>query len=294
MAEPRLWNFRDTSRFTADAIRSIHRLFEHLAPVLQTNLAPRLRVSIEVASTTLTPMPFESYLSQTAQAVRIIVPLKSRQLAGPLTLILGGSVLGVILSRELGGVQAQALTRQPTMTEARILTFSTEAIVKALGEAFQATLPAFDLTADEADVTGQLAGLVPPAETVLQALVEIQVLRVPMVLEVLVPYGSVEPILAPLAQGMQATMREEIRLEQIGPHIGLRKVNVEVELGRTYLSLHRALALKEGHTLTLPVRSGERVWGYVEGRPLFYGTQLGVVDESVALVIGGRLEASPK
>lgn len=286
----REWDFRSTSRFTPEMVRSIRRMLEHFSHLLQVHLGSRVRGSAEVSSIDLMTLDFDAYLGNMSESVRLIVQLIDDVFDGPVVMLVNGSLLGVLLTRELGGFQMRPLDRTPTVTELKVLEFPIRSLVKALSDTFKVMLPDAQFAVGDMDPSGQLTGFVAPTETVLVIHFELDVFRTRADFDLLLPFASVQRALSVMVHGSSQSGEGETGPVRLVPALGLRAISVEVVLGRTEFTLRRIRNLSTGDVVALPVRVGEPLWAYAHGRPVLYGTRLGTVGDSVALLVDGRLE----
>lgn len=287
----REWDFRSTSRFTPEMLRTVRRMLEHFSHLLQVHLGSRVRGSAEVTAIDLTTLDFDAYLGNVPDVARIVVTLTDDAFDGPLALVVHGSLLGVLLTRELGGFQMRPLDRTPTVTELKILGFPLEALVRALSDTFKVMLPEVRLSMGDIDPSGQMTGFVAPTETVLVIHFALDVFRTQASFDLVLPFSAVQRALSVMVHGNPQAGESEANPVRLVPALGLRSVTAEVVLGRAEFTLRRIRALHPGDVIPLPVREGEPLWVYAHGRPVLRGSRLGIVRDSVALVIDGRLES---
>lgn len=291
------WDFRYRTRFSADALRAIRRMFDHWGTMLQTTLSPTIRLPVAAGVLEMDLMSYEAY---TREAVDhgVVVILEASHFRGPLLLRLSEGLALALLDRELGGMGAVVpRDRAPSPLELDVLLSPIEVLVHGLQDVWRMGLPDLALKITRLEGLTQFQGAVSPGEAILwikQSVTMGDNLTDGM-LHCLIPYSSVEPVLPTLFTGQPQELKPgDHGSEVLDPTLGLRRVRIEAKLGPAVLSVGQLRKLREGDVIALPTKVGQGFWMMVEGRPAFLAHQIGRVGIRTAIRISQMLPARLK
>jgi flagellar motor switch protein FliM len=287
------WDFRRTTRFSAEAMRGVRRLFDHWGSLIQTTLGPSTRLSVETQELRVDALSYEEY-SRHPLDQGVVATLEERTRFGaPVQLRVDENLALVLLDRELGGPGVLVPRGRPfSPLELSVLRHPLETIVKLVEEVIRLQMPqaALELVRTEGTDRAQTGTLA--TEAILWIRQRMLLAGVEGQLHLVVPYTAIEPVL-PMLSGERGADDEAVRAAPVlRPFIGLRRVRAEARLGPATLSAREVAGLRPGDVVALNVRVGQGFWMTVEGRPAFLVHDIGRVGIRTAVRVAQQLPSS--
>jgi flagellar motor switch protein FliM len=285
-AVPRPWDFRQTTRFSAEILRGFRRLFDHFGPLMQTALPPATRMTVDIGDLRLEPLSYEAYARSPADNGVLAVVTEAAGVLGPFVVRLDEGLALVLLDRELGGPGVAATRTRPfSSLELSVVRGPLEVLVRLIEEIIRLQVPEANLVLDRVDGANQLQNIAPPTEAVLWVQQGLTLNGVSGRVHVVLPYGAIESALTLLVTGQ--------RLEAVlKPFVGLRHARTEARLGPVVLTAEQVAGLRPGDVVALGVRVGQGFWMTVEGRPAFLVHDIGRVGLRTAVRVAQKLPRS--
>lgn len=292
-AEPKPWDFRQTTRFSVETVRAIRRVFDHWGPLLQTSLAPIARMPVKLGELKLETMTYEGYARQPADH-GVVAVLNASAFGSPFLLRLDEEIALGLLDRELGGPGlAMPRTRGFSPMELQVVQGPVEGIIRVLEEVWRVALNEVTLELVRMDNANQLQAIASPTEAVVWVQQEVVLGTNRGAMHVILPYPAVEPVLLQLVTGRGGESPAKAGERPVlKPFVGLRHVRVEARLGPAVLSAAQVQALRPGDVVALPIRLGQGFWMTVEGRPAFLVHDIGRVGLRTAVRVAQLLPRS--
>jgi flagellar motor switch protein FliM len=287
------WDFRQTTRFSAEVLRGFRRLFDHWGPLMQTALPPSTRMPVEIGDLKMDPLSYEAYARSPVDFGVLGVVEEASGLLGPILLRLDEGLALVLLDRELGGAGVpMERTRPFSSLELSVMRGPLEMVTRLLEEIFRLQMPEANLTLDRVDGANQLQNIAPPTEAVLWVQQALTLNGVAGRVHVVLPYASIESALTLLVTGQRGDMPTDVGQAVLKPFVGLRHVRAEARLGPVVLTAEQVAGLRPGDVVALNVRVGQGFWMTVEGRPAFLVHDIGRVGLRTAVRVAQKLPAS--
>src|SRR5699024_7279440 len=198
-----------------------------------------------------------------------------------------------MMDRLLGGkgnsdVQPESLTE----IETTIMTQMFEKAVVNIQEAWS-TIVEIDPMLDEFEVNPQFLQMVSPNETVVVVSFNTQIGDVSGMINICIPHIVLEPIIPKLSvhYWMETTTKERDpeKYELLSEHI--RKVNVDAKalLGKSTITVHELLQLKQNDIISLDQKIDEPLTVAINDEPKMKA-QVGMVNKRVAVQVLENLE----
>jgi flagellar motor switch protein FliM len=292
-SDPKPWDFRQTTRFSAETVRAIRRVFDHWGPLLQTSLAPIARMPVKLGELKLETMSYETYARQPADH-GIVAVLNASAFGSPFLFRLDEELALGLLDRELGGPGfAVPRARGFSPMELQVMQGQVEGIVRVLEEVWRVALNEVTLELVRLDNANQLQAITSPTEAIVWVQQEVTLGTNRGAMHVILPYPAVEPVLLQLVTGRGGESPAKTGERPVlRPFVGLRHVRVEARLGPAVLSAAQVQALRPGDVVALPIRLGQGFWMTVEGRPAFLVHDIGRVGIRTAVRVAQLLPRS--
>ncbi len=274
----RPWDFRQSTRFTPDVVRSITRVLEQSHLMIQTMLPASFRAPVIPKAMEIITLSFERYL-QMPKDDGVALILNSDRLGAPILLLLDEAVTSSLLDRELGGSGVPStMSRALSALEIEVLSLAVDNFVRVLETTFQLVVPDIRLTCDRLIASAQMENIVAPTESLLWIKQPITFGSHAGWIHVLMPYMSIEVLLPTLSRwrtGWRRQDAEEHLPSGLNPSLGIRPVRVEVLLAPINLTVGQLNGLEEGDIIVTPHKVADGFWIAVEGRAAYWGRILG-------------------
>ena len=295
-APPHVYDFRRSRRLSADQMRSLERMHEHLAGLLGTYLTAYLRTRVTCELRDVVQTVFEDVV-RTQPARSIVVTLAAEPLTGAQLMRLSPSLGHALIDRLLGGAGDVSVEDRPfTDIDVHVLERGLPVFLEALGESW-AGVERLHPTIRLLEASPQFLRLVSPQEAIVQIDIEISFSHHSGDLTIVIPYESLKPILPKLTSVALLTEQNEDRPADLEGARLLRAaaLGIEVDLtavvGTTTLTVADFLDLAAGDIVLLDKSASDPLEVLVEGRPKFMARPH-VKSRRLCLVIEGRIAES--
>ncbi|MBF0410627.1 MAG: flagellar motor switch protein FliM [Candidatus Riflebacteria bacterium] len=295
----KLYDFKRQTKFSKEQMGTIQLIHETFARLVGTYLSTELRAYAQANIVSVDQLTFEELL-RSIYSPTFITGFRSEKLDGKALIDINLNVVFTILDRLLGGNGTPLGTlRQLTEVENQIMQRIMTRILALLREAW---INVVDLTPsiEFIDSNPQFAQIVPPGDMVLAVVSEIKIHDVTGLMNLCVPYNTIESVASKLNA---ASWFAAIRKEPLSTNIKaithqVRKIDLPfvVELGTATLSLNDILNLHRGDILVtdrlvkqdLDIKVGNLI--KYRGRPGVMGKKMAV---SITQVIENPEEELP-
>lgn len=307
--QPRIkkYDFRRPDKFSKDQLRTIQMVHETYARLLSSSLSAFLRTIVEAEVIGVDQLTYDEFIrslpNPSATFISTIAPLEGNVIFGldmPLTFsiidrLLGGHGGGPSPNRELTDIEQTVLLR----------------ILRRLFGGFKdawKNVVVLEPTLDRLEMNPQFVQIVPPGDMVVLNTLELKIDETRGMLNICLPYISLEPILSKLSAhywfaGSQIAASHE-NTQEMAERIQQTKVPVSAIMGRANLSVGEILGLEAGDVIPLTGRGGGLVELQIGSRVKFtgypgsVGRNLGVqihelVDEAIEGVEKDEPRANP-
>ncbi len=293
-APPHVYDFRRSRRLSADQMRSLERMHEHLAGLLGTYLTAYLRTRVTCELRDVVQTVFEDVVrSQPARS--IVATLAAEPLTGAQLMRLSPSLGHALIDRLLGGSGDVSVDdRTFTDIDIHVLERGLPVFLEALGESWagvERLHPVIRLL----EASPQFLRLVGPQEAIVQIDIEISFAHHSGDLTIVIPYESLKPILPKLTSVALLTEQTEDHPADIEGARLLRQaalgieVDVSAVIGSTTLTVADFIDLSAGDVVMLDQQAAVPLEVLVEGRPKFLARPF-VRSRRICLMIDGRIE----
>ena len=287
------WDFRRTTRFSAEAVRGIRRLFEHWGPLMQSTLGPTTRLTVEIGELQLDALSYEAYARLPVDhGVSATVEERTR-FGAPFTLRLDEDLALILLDRELGGPGTLIPRNRPlSALELSVLRHPLETLANLVEELVRLQVPGAAMELVRMDGADRAQAGTRATEALLWIRQEVTLAGAKGDVHIILPFAAIEPVLALLAGEKGAEQEDDQRSPVLRPFVGLRHANTEARIGPAILTAGQVAALRPGDVVAMNVRVGQGFWMTVEGRPAFLVHDIGRVGIRTAVRVAQQLPSS--
>ncbi len=276
---------------TSERLPMLEVVFDRLVRILTTSLRNFTSENVELSLEEITSLRFGDYLD-TVPLPAIIAVFKAVEWDNYGLLSLSNSLIYSTVDVLLGGRRGVA----PTRIEGRPFTSIERALIERLirlvladlGTAFE-PLSAVEFRYERLETNPRFAAIVRPTNAAVLCKLRVQIDDRGGLLDVLVPYATLEPVRDLLLQMFMGEKfgRDAIWESHLARQILVTDVELEALLEEQTIPLGAAMGLKVGSTLQLNVRPDALVILRCGHVPLLRG-RMGRTGEHIAIRIEGR------
>ena len=267
------YDFKRPERVGKEQMRALQTLHEGFGRNFAAGLSGLLRSMVEVKLTSVDQLTYSEFVFSLENPTCFNL-LQADPLEGNLILDINPSILYPIIDRLLGGGrEGGMLARRPlTEIELRLVSRITDLFLKELAHAWENVLK-LDLKVIQVESNPQLVQIVPPNEVVVLVSFEITVNDVRGMVNLCIPYNSIERIGGKLTANSWVTYARRQpspqTVEQIGRTLRSSLVEVRVDLANTRITTGELIGLRVGDIITTEKDVHSLLPVTVEGVPKF-------------------------
>jgi flagellar motor switch protein FliM len=267
------YDFKRPERVGKEQMRALQTLHEGFGRNFAAGLSALLRSMVEVKLTSVDQLTYSEFVFSLENPTCFNL-LKAEPLEGNLILDINPSILYPIIDRLLGGGrEAGAATRRPlTEIELRLVARITDLFLKELSHAWEGVLP-LTLEVVQVESNPQLVQIVPPNEVVILISFEITIGDVRGMVNLCVPYNSIERIGGKLTSNswISYSRRQAApeHVEQISRNLRSSLVEINVRLATTRITTGDLIGLRVGDIIATDKDIHSTLLVTVEGVPKF-------------------------
>lgn len=289
------YDFKRPERVGKDQMRALQTLHEGFGRNFGAALSALLRSIVEMKLTSVDQLTYSEFVFSLENPTCFNL-LKAEPLEGNLILDINPSILYPIIDRLLGGGrESSSLSRRPlTEIELRLVRRITDLFLEELHRAWENVLD-LDLAVVRVESNPQLVQIVPPNEVVVLISFELTVGDVRGMMNLCVPFNSIERISGKLSSnswvtyGKRQATPESIR--QISGNLQGSLLSMVVQLAETRISTKELVGLRVGDIITTEKDVRSPLVVELEGVAKF-SARPGAFKGHKAIRIEDRIEAS--
>ncbi|HVX64525.1 MAG TPA: flagellar motor switch protein FliM [Pirellulales bacterium] len=267
------YDFKRPERVGKDQMRALQTLHEGFGRNFGAALSALLRSIVEMKLTSVDQLTYSEFVFSLENPTCFNL-LKAEPLEGNLILDINPSILYPIIDRLLGGGrETSALARRPlTEIELRLVRRITDLFLEELHRAWENVID-LDLAVIRVESNPQLVQIVPPNEVVVLISFELTVGDVRGMMNLCVPFNSIERISGKLSSNSWVTYgRRQATAEsmqQISGNLQGSLLGMVVRLADTRISTKELVGLRVGDIITTEKDMRSELIVEVEGVPKF-------------------------
>ncbi|MBX5437186.1 MAG: flagellar motor switch protein FliM [Alicyclobacillaceae bacterium] len=293
----RVYDFRRAMRFSKDHLRIIHRVHEHFARLMTTHLSGVLRSVVQMQVESVDQAPYEEFI-RSVPTLTVMYVFEFAPLEGKVVVEINPQIAFAMIDRMMGGaVMDPYHPRELTEIEVAVLR-------KALG-----VMPAYFAQAwrNVAELTPRIVSmesnpqfiqLATSNETILVVTFSAKVAGVSGLINVCIPYVTIEPIIPQLntqsfLDVAKARNRSDRNTETLTAQLGDVVVEAAVVVGEAELTMAELLDVQVGDIIPLQAPIANPVKVLVQGVPIFEAS-IGTVRGRYAVKILGQCKGDSR
>lgn len=289
-----LYDLTSQDRIIRGRMPTLEMINEKFARLLRATLSSLMRKVISVNAVSVNMIKFGEFL-KTLPVPTSIHLFRMDPLRGNAIFIMESKIIFTLVDILFGGTGKEFFKvegREFTSIENGLIR---KVIMNALVDLEKAWKSLIDLTItyQRSEVNPQFAQIVSLTDVVVVVNFEIEVEYNTGIMSLCIPYSSLEPIRDKLQAGFQAEQMDvdKVWAERFKENLSLSRVEVVIELGKSFLKGRDIVELKKGDVIVLDQDSSLPLFVLVEGVPKFLcnpGTSKG----SQAVQISRIIEAN--
>lgn len=279
------YDFRGSSRFGRDQVRSLQIAHEVFARAMASSLGATLRGLVQVEVMGLEQVTFDDYV-RSAPSPSVLAVVSCDPLPVPVVSDLDVGLALSIVDRMVGGAGVTNLGRRPTELETHLLQEVFEGLTDALQRALRPyieTTPSL-LGIEHNPQLVQIAGPSDLAVVLTFRVTIVQGAHTEGVLTLCYPVSALEPILSQLGGHRHAAGEESVGEPPLAPLLADTSVEVRVRFGDAWLPAGQLAALAPGDVVRLGLDPDDPVTADVEGHVVARG-HVGRARRRLALLV---------
>ncbi|MGB9804489.1 flagellar motor switch protein FliM [Desulfofundulus sp.] len=282
------YDFRRPNKFSKEHLRTLEMLHQHFARLLSSFLSGYLRTAVNVEMASVGQMIYEEFIrsipSPTALAVFSLKPLE-----GSALLEVNSQVVFPMLDLLFGGPGTSTVPmRELTDIELTVVKRLVERILEHMAQAWHDFYPV-EPEVQDIESNPRMQQMYSPNEVVALITFAVAINEEERgFMNLCLPYILMEPVISRLSVRQQFSRQvggprpEDI--ERLSHWLGFSRVELQVILGETEITVHELLQLQEGDVIVLNRHLNQDLDLYVEGERKF-GVQAGRVGQNLAVQV---------
>ena len=275
----------------SDRLPMLDVVFDRLVRLMSTSLRNFTSDNVEVSLKDINSYKFGDYLDSVEMPVMLNV-FKAEEWDASAILIVDSTLIYSMIDILLGGKRDMALARFQdrafTLIERNLTERMVHIVLSDLGGAFE-PLSAVHFRFDRLETNPRFATICKPSDGVIVAKIQIDIEDRGGVVEILIPYATLEPIRELLHQGFMGEKgRDSIWETHLSEELWKTDVDLTVVLDEQVLRLGQIFDLKVGSQLKLKTTPSSFVDVRCGPIPVFKGL-MGRKDENIAIKISETL-----
>jgi flagellar motor switch protein FliM len=275
----------------SDRLPMLDVVFDRLVRLMSTSLRNFTSDNVEVSLKSIDSFKFGDFLNSVEMPAMLNV-FKAEEWDASAILIVNNTLIYSMIDILLGGKRDVALARFEdrafTTIERNLTERMVHVILSDLSSAFEPLSPVH-FRFDRLETNPRFATICKPSDGVIVAKVQIDMEDRGGLLEVLIPYATLEPIRELLHQGFMGEKgRDSIWETHLSEELWMTEVDLTVILDEQILSFGQIFDLKVGSELKLKATPSSSVEIRCGTIPVFKGV-MGRKDENIAIKISETL-----
>ena len=290
----KVYDFRRPDKFSKDQMRALQMMHEVFARLTTTSISTQLRTLVSMHVTTVDQFTYEEFIRSIPNPTTLVV-INMSPLRGSAILEIEPNIAYTIIDRLFGGSgDAFKIDRELSEIEKSVLE---NIIIRMLGNLRDTWSGVVDLRprVGNLETNPQFVQIVPPNDMVVLLTLETRVGQIEGMINLCIPYITIEPIIAKLsAQYWYSSMRWN-KLEEnksiIQDRLDEVKVSLEAEVGEIDLPLSDIISLAKDDVICLgktPLSSDMTL--KIGGRKKFH-CKPGKIKNKKAVKLGEKIQS---
>lgn len=281
------YDFKSPKKLAKDQLKTLQIIHENFSRTLNTFLSGYLRTYVQTEVASVEELSYYEFSNSIVNPAVLSI-IDFNPLGGQIIVDISSAIAFTFIDRLLGG-QGEILGENRSFTEIEITLI--KKIVRQLAllmvDPWENVIE-LDPKLDKIETNSQFAQIVSPNETTALITLNLKIGEVEGYINICIPHIVIEPILPKLSTkfwfaniSKEVTKEDKIVLEK---RVINSLVNVNVELGHTYITVGEFLELQLGDVIRLDHNPNEELEIKIGNRHKYFG-QPGTIKNKVAVQI---------
>lgn len=270
-----VYDFKHPERINKEQLRTLRTIHDNFARMLATYLSTTLRSMIDVDFNSIDQVTFNEYALSLA-IPNALYTLDLENLEGKAILEISPQLVLYMVDRLLGGLgESENKTREITVIEQNVVKRIVDKMLQLLNDAWS-QIHEIGARIHSFDSDPQFVQIARSTETLAIIFFEIRIRGQTYILNISIPYYSLEPILMKLsAQSMlagSARKEDTSRSHLISEGLRATKLPIRVVLAETSMKVKEFIGLANDDLLELEQKTSRPLLVHIGGRALYFGS----------------------
>ena len=267
------YDFKHPNKLSRDQLRTLRMVYEGFGRLFSTSISTQLRTMVETEVSSIEQLSYDEF-SRSLPQPTIMAVCDFYPLHGEFIIEMNPKIAYAIVERLFGGMGQSALkeVREFTDIEEVVLKKINKMMLDSFSEAWENVVE-LKPRLKELLSNPQFSQIVPSNDMVILASLECKVGSIEGLVNICIPYIVLEPIVSKLsAQYWFSTARQEStaqNIKEIKKRLGKAELPIEVELGKSKVTINELLQLSLGDVLRLDSKAKEDIDLYINGNKKF-------------------------
>lgn len=292
----KVYDFKRQTRFAKDQLRTLQHIHDTFTRQIATFFSTSLRYLVSMRIASQDQITYEEYI-RSVDNPSLLCVFNLGTLEGKAIFEMNLELSFAILDRLLGGTgESKQEKRKLTDIEEAVMGKIMQRILQELNEAWSTVIP-LEPQFSMFESNPSFTSIVPPNDMVLLITFEMNINNIEGIMNLCIPYFSLEPVANKLSQGhywaIHRTEHMDGHEQAIQGSIRMMETDFAVELGTSELTVGEVLGMQVGDVVKVFTKPNQELKIRVGGEYKFLGLP-GVSGRNMAVTVTQKLEDKGK
>lgn len=292
----KVYDFKRQTRFAKDQLRTLQHIHDTFTRQIATFFSTSLRYLVSMRIASQDQITYEEYI-RSVDNPSLLCVFNLGTLEGKAIFEMNLELSFAILDRLLGGTgESKQEKRKLTDIEEAVMGKIMQRILQELNEAWSTVIP-LEPQFSMFESNPSFTSIVPPNDMVLLITFEMNINNIEGIMNLCIPYFSLEPVASKLSQGhywaIHRTENMDDNEQIINGRIKQMDTDLSVELGTSKLTVGEVMSMQVGDVVKVFTRPNQELKIRVGGEYKFLGLP-GVSGKNMAVTVTQKLEDKGK
>ncbi|MBW7874488.1 MAG: flagellar motor switch protein FliM [Candidatus Cloacimonetes bacterium] len=288
----KLYDFKRQTKFAKDQLRTLQHIHENFQRSITTFFSTQLRYLVNMRIASQDQITYEEYI-RSVDNPSLLCVFNLGTLEGKGIFEMNLELAFAVLDRLLGGIgDSKQDKRKLTEIEEAVMAKIMQRVLQELNEAWSSVVP-LEPQFSQFESNPSFTQIVPPTDMVLLITFEMSINNVEGIMNLCLPYFSLEPIATKLSAtqwyAVQRSEHMEESMEIIDERLRSMNTIMRVELGKSELTYAELLKIQVGDVVKLHSKPNQEVGLYVGDEVKFKGLP-GISGKKLAVTVTRVME----
>ncbi len=292
----KMYDFKRQTRFAKDQLRTLQHIHDTFTRQIATFFSTSLRYLVSMRIASQDQITYEEYI-RSVDNPSLLCVFNLGTLEGKAIFEMNLELSFAILDRLLGGTgESKQEKRKLTDIEEAVMSKIMQRILQELNEAWSTVVP-LEPQFSMFESNPSFTSIVPPNDMVLLITFEMNINNIEGIMNLCIPYFSLEPVASKLSQGhywaIHRTEHMDDNEQLIDGKIRHITTDLTVELGTSELTVGEVMGMQAGDVVKIFSKPNEELKIKVGGEYKFLGLP-GVSGKYMAVTVTEKLQDKDK